>query len=349
MTTATLAMRCQRRVGTLAPGVLLCAVIALSASFVSEHYGGPQLLYALLIGLSFHFLAGDERFRAGLDFTGRTLLRAGVALLGFRITLDQIAALGWSAGLITLVAVASTIAFGLLLSRVMRRPMEEGLISGCAVGICGASAALAVSSVLPPTRENEGFTLLAVVGVTLMSTLAMVAYPLLAEAVGLTPAQAGVFFGATIHDVAQVVAAGMMLASAGGVGAAESATIVKLFRVMLLMPVVVIVAMAVRPPRSGGTRAAAGRGSTPLLPGFLLAFIAFVLLATLGAVSESMKSASGTLSRALLVVAIASAGVKTSFADLARLGWAPVGMLVGETVWIAAVVATGLILIGGAS
>ncbi len=348
--TATLAMRCQRRVGTLAPGVLLCAVIALSASFVSEHYGGPQLLYALLIGLSFHFLAGDERFRAGLEFTGRTLLRAGVALLGFRITLDQIAALGWSAGLITLAAVASTIAFGLLLSRAMRRPMEEGLISGCAVGICGASAALAVSSVLPATRENERFTLLAVVGVTLLSTLAMVAYPLLADAVGLTPAQAGVFFGATIHDVAQVVAAGMMLAGTGGVGAAESATIVKLFRVMLLMPVVVIVAMAVRPPpRGDGKRAPAGRGSTPLIPGFLLAFIAFVLLATLGGVPERVTSASGTLSRALLVVAIASAGVKTSFADLARLGWAPIGMLVGETVWIAAVVATGLILIGGAS
>lgn len=198
-----------QRARSLAPGLLLCGVVALSATFVSEHYGGPQLLYALLIGLAFYFLSRDTRIRPGLDFASQTLLRAGVALLGLRITFAQVSALGWGTGALTALGVASTIGLGLLLARWLGRPVAEGLVSGCSVGICGASAALAVSSVLPQTRENERFTLLAVVGVTLMSTLAMVLYPLGVKAVGLTPAQAGVFFGATIHDVAQVVAAGI--------------------------------------------------------------------------------------------------------------------------------------------
>lgn len=329
----------------LAPGLLLCAVIALSATFVAEHYGGPQLLYALLIGLAFHFLSRDGKIRPGLDFCGKTLLRAGVALLGLRITFAQVTALGWGTAALTVTGVASTIGLGLLLARWQRRPVEEGLISGCAVGICGASAALAVSSVLPQSRENERFTLLAVVGVTLMSTLAMVLYPLLAKTVGLTPAQSGVFFGATIHDVAQVVAAGMMLSSDGNTAAADSATIVKLFRVMLLMPVVVLVAVAMRPRAPAvGDDAVAG-ADVPLVPGFLLAFIVFMLLATSSLIPPAAATAAGSLSRGLLVVAIASAGVKTSFEDLLQLGWTPVAMLLGETVWIAALVAVGVTLL----
>lgn len=334
------------RVRGLRNGVLLCGVIALAATFVAEHYGGPQLLYALLIGLAFHFLARDAQVRPGLDFCGRTLLRAGVALLGLRITFSQVAALGWVTGVTALLGVVTTIGLGLLLARWLRRPVEEGLISGCSVGICGASAALAVSSVLPQTRENERFTLLAVVGVTLMSTLAMVLYPLLATALQMSPAQSGVFFGATIHDVAQVVAAGMMLSEAGNTAAADSATVVKLFRVMLLMPVVLMVAIVMR-PRSSRGKDEHELPDVPLVPGFLLAFIVFMLLATSGLVPAGVSSAASSFSRALLVVAIAAAGVKTSFEDLLRLGWAPVAMLATETVWIAlfagtAVLATGI-------
>ena len=338
--------RALQRARTLAPGLLLCAVVALSATFVAEHYGGPQLLYALLIGLAFHFLSRDPKIRPGIDFCGRTLLRAGVALLGLRITFAQVSALGWGTGALTALGVASTIALGLLLARLLRRPVAEGLVSGCAVGICGASAALAVSSVLPQTKENERFTLLAVVGVTLLSTLAMVLYPLASSLAGLTPAQAGVFFGATIHDVAQVVAAGMMLSNAGDTAAADSATVVKLFRVMLLMPVVVLVAMAMRPSTAadaGDDEAPADR-PVPLVPGFLLAFIVCMLLATSGLVPAALASSASQASRWLLVVAIAAAGVKTSFEDLLQLGWMPVAMLVTETLWIALFAGSGLLL-----
>lgn len=322
-----------------ARGILLCATLAVTAMFVSQNHGGPQLLYALLLGLSFHFLSHDERLRPGIDFCARSLLRAGVALLGLRITLAQVASLGWLTGATAVLGVVLTLVLGVLLARWLRRPATEGLVSGASVGICGASAALAVSSVLPQTPENERFTLLTVVGVTLMSTAAMVLYPLLLKASGISPRLAGIFLGATVHDVAQVVAAGMLLSTPGDTAAVDNATVVKLLRVALLMPVVLLIATLYR--RSpAGTADPTARSS--LVPGFLIAFVGFMLLATTGWVESSLVQAAGDTSRILLVMAIAAAGVKTSFADLLQLGWAPIAMLAAETVFIALVAATGL-------
>ncbi len=323
-------------------GVLVCTVVALAATFVSEHYGGPVLLYALLLGLALHFLGEDPQLKPGIDFCARTLLRAGVALLGLRIGIEQVRALGWGTGLLAGSGVLLAITLGLLLARRLGRPREEGLISGCSVGICGASAALAVASVLPATRENERFTLMAVMGVTLMSTLSMVLYPALVGWAGFTPQQAGVFFGATIHDVAQVVGAGMMLSETGNTAAADSATVVKLFRVLLLLPVVLLVAAWYRRTPAAGAGPGAERPS--LVPGFLLVFVAFVVVHSLGWVPATAERWAGVLSRELLVMAIVAAGLKTSLASFRALGWTPVLMLGAETLALAAWV--GLVLWG---
>ena len=319
-------------------GTLLCAVIGLSALFISEHHGGPALLYALLLGLAFHFLSLDTHLRPGIDFCSRSVLRVGVALLGARIGFEQVQALGWHTALLVIGGVVLTIAIGLLLARVLGCRRDEGLVSGCAVGICGASAALAVASVLPPTRENERFTLLTVVGVTVLSTLAMLLYPLLVQAMGFSARQAGVFFGATIHDVAQVVAAGMLLTQAGDTAAADNATIVKLMRVMLLLPVVLVVATWVRrgdvPEAIAVDDNRTAHTEVPLMPTFLLGFVVLMLLNTAGLLSLRTIGACSALSRMLLVIAIAAAAIKTSLDDLRQVGWRPVAMLAGETVWL---------------
>ena len=319
------------------PGVLVCLVIALAATFVSEHYGGPQLLYALLIGLAFHFLNGNTRVVKGINFCGRTVLRLGVALLGARITFSQVAQLGVQTALLLVLAVLLTILLGVLLARWLGCSRDQGLLTGSAVAICGASAALAVSSVLPQTRENERFTLLAVVGVTVLSTVAMVIYPFSLNAIGMMPAQAGIVLGGSIHDVAQVVAAGMML----GPEAGDVATVVKLFRVMLLMPVVLLIAVLYRNHPAVKTPDT----EVPLVPGFLLAFIVMVMLASVGTITPDMAKVAGDASRWMLVTAIAAAGVKTSFEDLLKLGWKPVAMLLGETVFIVAFVVLGVLLL----
>lgn len=314
-----------------APGVLVCILIALSATFLSEHYGGPQLLYALLLGLALHFLYAQADNSGGINFCARTVLRFGVALLGVRITLNQVTHLGTSVGLVLVLAVGLTIATGLLLARAFQRPAAQGFLSGGAVGICGASAAMAISSVLPPTRDNERFTLMAVVGVTVLSTLAMVFYPLFLNWLSTSPVQSGIFLGGTIHDVAQVVAAGVMM----GPEAGDTATIVKLFRVVLLLPVVMLIAFFYRQRGAAHALSESPPPKPPLVPGFLLGFLALVLLASTGWVPTEVTALAENASRWCLVIAIAAAGIKTSLGELAKLGWQPVVMLVTETLAIA--------------
>ena len=309
------------------PGIVLCLLISLSANFLSEHYAGPKLLYALFIGLSFHFLISRPDIKRGVDFCAKTLLRCGVALLGARITFSQVTDLGWPTAIAVITAMVGTIAVGLFLARLFGRSSSQGLISGGSVAICGASAAMAIASVLPQTKENERFTLLVVVGVTVLSTIAMVIYPFSLELLEFNPKISGIFIGSTIHDVAQVVAAGMLL----GPQAGDTATIVKIFRVILLMPIVVAIVIIFR----NQSNAALPEKQQPLIPTFLIFFIVLILLSTSGLISASLTQVAGEASRWLLVIAIAAAGIKTSFEDLIKLGWQPVLMLVTETVFIA--------------
>lgn len=315
------------------PGALLSFTIALAASFLAQRYDGPQLLFALLLGMAFNFAADDPRLKAGLDFASKRILRFGVALLGARIGLEQIAALGMKPAAIVIVAVAGTILFGWLLSRVLGRQAADGFLTGGAVSICGASAALAISAVLPQGKDHQRFTLLTVVGVTTLSTIAMVLYPILVESLGLDPRDAAIFLGGSIHDVAQVVGAGFMVSPEVG----DGATLVKLLRVTLLVPVVLILAQVYR-----SAQKADGVTRPPILPAFLIAFIALVALNSFGVVPNQVASWLGDVSRWCLVVAIAALGVKTSLRQLAELGWQPVVMIVGETLFIAAVVLGGI-------
>lgn len=322
------------RVSGLWPGLAVCVLAALSASFISSQHGGPALLYALLIGLSLNFMSAHPAVGAGVSFCGRTALRIGVALLGARITVDQVAGIGASAAAIIAVALFATILVGLLLARLLGQPRDHGLVAGCSVAICGASAALAVSAILPPTRENERFTLLTVVGVTILSTVAMVLYPLALRLADVPPLVAGVFIGGTVHDVAQVVAAGTLM----GTAAADAAVVTKLYRVALLAPVVMAIAFVLRRQHSET------RARPPLLPGFMICFIALVAAGSLGWIPPEVSGAASSASRWMLLVAIAAAGIKTQLQELARLGWRPAAMLLVETVFLASIVGVGLAL-----
>jgi uncharacterized integral membrane protein (TIGR00698 family) len=214
------------------------------------------------------------------------------------------------------------------LAKVLKISPDFGLIAGGSVGICGASAALAVASVLPKSKENEQFTLLVVVGVTVLSTIAMVTYPFLLQMMDVGVLPAGIFIGATIHDVAQVVAAGMLF----GPEAGDVATVVKLFRVALLLPVVLFISLFFGAQKS---TTGLGWGSLRLIPTFLLGFVVFSIVASMQILPSAMTQQIGDLSRWMLVIAIAAAGLKTNFQELAKLGWQPVLMLMVETLFIA--------------
>ncbi len=324
------------------PGIGLAAVLALAASTVSHLHGGPTLLYALLFGVALHHLSRDAVTRRGIDFCGHTLLRLGVGLLGARITAQQIAALGWTTALTVVAAIVSTLLFAMALGRWLGMSRAQSVLSGGAVAICGASAALAISAVLPRERHGERFTLTVVVAVTLLSTLAMVLYPLLARALAWPPETAGLFLGATIHDVAQVVGAGYMFGPTAG----DIATVVKLLRVSLLAVVVFAVALAFRGAAGAKDQAAAAGSATrqPMLPWFLWLFIAMVALNSAGTITAPLAQGLNELSRACLVTAIAALGLNTSLSRLARAGWRPLLMVGAETLWLAAFVGGAIAL-----
>ncbi len=298
--------------------------------FLSEGYGGPQLLYALLLGLSLHFLCRKAILNPGIQFCSKNMLRLGVAFLGIRITFADIAAIGLNTGVMLILAVGATVCLGFLLAKLLKLSPDSGLIAGGSVAICGASAALAIASVLPKTKENDRFTLLVVVGVTVLSTLAMVVYPFALQVLNVTPLLAGIFLGTTIHDVAQVVAAGMIF----GPEAGDVATIVKLFRVALLLPVVLVVSIFFGAEASTKKL---GWGSLRLIPGFLLGFVVLSMVASMQLLPSSIAQSIGALSRWMLVIAIAAAGLKTNFKELGQLGWKPVVMLLVETIFIASI------------
>lgn len=307
------------------PGLMICITIALATTFIAEHYGGPTLLYALLFGMSLHFLSEEGRCLAGVEFSARTILRVGVALLGVRITFDEVAALGLGPVAIVVGGVVLTIISGVVLSRILGLSRDMGLLTGGSVAICGASAALALSATMPRSDVQERNLIMTVVGVTTLSTVAMILYPLIVGALDLNDVEAGVFLGGTIHDVAQVVGAGYMISDDTG----DVATFVKLLRVAMLVPAVMIFIFLFRRRQQN-----AGTNKLPLLPGFLVAFVIIVLINSLGWVPTVVGEALTDLSRWCMITAIAALGVKTSFRKLAVVGWKPVVLMVLETLFL---------------
>ena len=312
------------------PGLIAAGTVALAATWLSQHYRAPAMLLALLLGMAFHFLHEEGRCVAGIDAASKSVLRVGVALLGAKITVAQIASLGFAPVATVVLATGSTILFGALVARRLGLSAAFGVLSGGAVGICGASAALAISSVLPKTEERERDTILTVVTVTALSTVAMITYPMLTAALGLSHTQVGVFLGGTIHDVAQVVGAGYTVSPETG----DVATYVKLLRVSMLLPIVFAIAMIVR-RRAGPDAAPLAKAPLPL---FLLGFAALVALGSLGLLPKAAIGAADITSRWCLVTAVAALGMKTSFKALIAVGWRPVAVVALETVWIAGAV-----------
>lgn len=313
----------------LFPGTLACAVVAAAATFLSQHYGAPVMLFALVLGMAMNFLSAEGPCKPGIEFTARHVLRWGVALLGLRITAAQVVALGWHPVLLVAVSLVLTIGVSMVVARLMGFNVLFGLLSGGATAICGASAALALAAALPPHPLKERATLFTVVGVSALSTLTMIAYPMIARALGMDEHAAGVFLGATIHDVAQVVGAGYGMSQATG----DTATLVKLMRVAALLPVILFAVML-----TSTTAKAVGTSRPPLLPWFAVAFAALIALNSTGWVPHALATAGIDLSGWLLVAAMAGIGMKTRLRELVDVGLKPVVLMVGETVFIAALV-----------
>lgn len=306
----------------LLPGIALCCTLYLAAGFVQEHYGGAIILTALLMGMAFNNLSQDERYRPGIDFCARRLLRVGVALLGVQVHMDQLRQVQWQPLILVLTSVPLTLLFSLMLGKGLGLSRWESLLAGGAVAICGVSAVLALLAALPRERLQERFTLCILVSVTSLSTLVMVLYPALLSRLPVDASTQAMFLGATIHDVAQVAAAGYLISDSVG----ELATFTKMLRVAMLVPIILLLNLLL----------GQGKAKTELpVPLFLVAFMTLILVNHLGWIPQTLQEFAADTSRFCLIVTVAALGTKTVISELFQTGWKPLTLMVGNTLLLA--------------
>ncbi|WP_077341703.1 YeiH family protein [Pseudocolwellia agarivorans] len=324
-------------VKALLPGISITTITGLAALFLSEHYGAPAMLFALLLGIAMSFLYEDSPCRKGIEFAATFILRVGVALLGLRIALNDLISLGWETVFILILAIASTICLGVILSKQFKLSKSFGALTGGSVAICGASAAMAITAILPEHKDKERDTLVTIIAVTSLSTIAMVVYPIIVTYLGLNDIDSGFFLGGTIHDVAQVVGAGYSISEETG----DMSTLVKLVRVSFLMPVVLVMLFIIKlnkNTKNNNTKATK-------IPGFLIAFIILMFINSFIALPEIILEPATSFSRFALVVSIAAIGMKSNFSKLKCVGFKPIVLMLVETIWIAAFILAAIWII----
>ncbi|MFZ5956021.1 YeiH family protein [Pseudomonas knackmussii] len=328
-----------RRLPYLLPGAVLCLAIAGASRLLVQipalgQLGLGSLTVAILLGLLLGNL-GAARFgglRPGVELSRQQLLRLGVVLYGLRLTFQDIAALGPAALVIDVLMVGSTLCAAWWLGvRWLKLPRESALLIGAGSAICGAAAVMASSPVLRARAEH---TAVAVATVVLFGTLAMLLHPLifahLPNLFGSSKAF-GIFTGSTIHEVAQVVAAGRAMDPA----AADAALISKMLRVLLLAPALLCLG------RFGASEGAQEGKRRLHIPGFAVAFLVVTGIRSLGLVPHSWLAPLQQLDDVLLGMAMAALGLATRLGDLRREG--PKPLLLGAGLFVFLLVGGGLI------
>lgn len=311
---------------TIWPGVVLAAIVAASAFSMRELPGlgifSPMIL-AVIVGIVFANLVGlPANTRAGIAFCQRTLLRFAIVLLGFQLTVTQLGAIGLGGVAIVASSLLATFCFTLGLGRLLGVDRKLAELIAAGTSICGASAIVATNAVTNASDEDVAY---AVASVTLFGTIAMLGYPLLASTAGLDQHGFGLWAGASIHEIAQVIGAGFQV----GPQAGEISTIAKLARVALLAPMVIAL----------GVMAARGRvtekTTKPPMPWFVFAFVAVVALNSAVEVPAEAKSLIVFATTFMLTVGLAAMGLQTHIGKIRSRGLRPLLLALSAFVFIA--------------
>ncbi|ATQ31966.1 putative sulfate exporter family transporter [Rhodococcus ruber] len=327
------------------PGLAVCAAAAAAALVVARLAGGiSPLLIAIVLGA---LLANTTSLPAstepGLAVASRRLLRIGVALLGLQLLVTDVLALGWGVLGLVVAVVVGGIAGTMALGRILGLDWTQRLLVACGFSICGAAAVAAVDGVVDARKQH---VVTAVALVVVFGTAMIPGLPLAASALGLDTTQAGMWAGAAIHEVAQVVAAGEAVdagnAGALGASALAVAVTVKLARVAMLAPVVAWIG-AVSRRRS---REQTEMRRPPLVPLFLLGFLGCVALRATGLLPDPALDVARLAQTALLTAAMFALGTAVRIDVLRGVGWRPFALAAASTVWVSAIALTGILLLG---
>ncbi len=339
---------------------LLIALIALAASEMAGIHaihglGIGALPLSILLGMVLAALPLTERLRARegaarvQQTAQKTLLQAGIVLFGFQLSLTDLAAVGWQALAADVLTIAVILPLGIWLGhKILKLPLSLAVLLATGSAVCGAAAILATAPVLgrylrdgeSAEQQNQSVGL-AVAAVALFGTLSVLLYPQVQNWLGLNAGVTGIYIGSTIHEVAQAVAATDALSTA----AQHNAVIVKLMRVVMLAPVLILLALWLQE----GGQVQAGRETARhkvSVPGFVLLFLAVVVINTLlpqlfGAeLLQTLRHLATLASALLLALAMAALGLNIRWAHLSDAGWKPV--LLGAVLWLVLLLGGGL-------
>lgn len=295
------------------------------------------LLVAILLGVLVGNLLPLGQVQPGLDFAGKRLLRVGIVLLGLQLSLGAIGALGFGVIALAVVVVAAGVPFGIWVGRRLGLSQEQSVLTACGFSICGAAAVAATDGVLDADDENVATSVaLVVVFGTLMIPLMM-----LASGLGLRPHITGIWAGASVHEVAQVVAAGGLV----GGGALAVAVVVKLARVLMLAPVMMV--LAARRRRELADSDAGGDVTLPpLVPTFVMGFLAAVLLRSFVPLSAPVLSGAKAMQTLLLAAAMFALGTGVRVATMRKVGSTPFVHAALCTGFVAVLALAGAVIVG---
>ena len=307
----------------LLPGIALAAVLAWLARWLHDVPAISRisaLMLAILLGMAIRNTVGvPGALQEGIRFSMRRLLRLAIMLLGFQISMTEISQVGGPGFLIVVATLVGTFLFTLWLGRRLGVDPKVTELIAAGTSICGASAVVATNTVTEGSDEDVAY---AIAIITVLGTASILLYPLAAAGLGMSSAAYGLWTGASIHEIAQVIAAAFQ----GGTVSAHLGAISKLSRVMLLAPVVFTLGyLAARRRSADGNRAKVAT------PWFLVGFLVMIAVNSVGLLSPAWTARLVTANQFLLAVALAAMGLETSISKLRGAGVRP--FLLGSGAW----------------
>lgn len=289
----------------LAPGVAICVAIVGVSILLEQVTGLPSLGVAICLGIAFSVLSTPKAIEKGVQFSSDTILKLGIVCLGAGLSFSDVQSLGLAPIIVAFIAVCLCILTALCVGYALRRSPSYGLVTGGGVGICGTAAVAALGACVPRGARNvtDAEIAICVVVITLLSAVGVVAYPQIAAVFQLNETETGIFLGGTIHGVGQAIAAGHAQSQDAG----DAATLTKLLRVSLLIPIVMVASVMQR------------KTSTSIvtrLPLFLAGFLLLMIASNANLIPEAGKLLAALVAKISLLIAMSGLGLKTRIAEL---------------------------------
>ena len=302
-------------------GILFSCLFALSSFYISniniiKSLGISPLVIAIILGMIYGSTLRQHlphEWQPGIQFVAKRILRIAIVLYGFRLTFQDVLLVGWNGIVLDLIIVTFTMLIGTFIGiKILKLDRDTSILISSGAAICGAAAVLATEGVLKSEPYKAAF---AIITVVLFGTIAMFVYPLIQQ-LGwwhLTDTQYGIFTGSTIHEVAQVVVAGSQISPSAG----NTALIVKMTRVMLLAPMLIILSLLLAKRTNNASQL------IKTIPWFAVLFIVMVGINSLQLIPHTVVNFINDFDLFLLTLAMAALGIETNFTKVTAVGFRP--------------------------